>query len=186
MATHGRLIASNWIPEADNRESPREVQAKMDASEILPQPGTAMKNLIISKRTFLRRRRDKEVLCARSVKKAEGQGCSTRAHHHLAFPSAEDVTGQPASDHHPELCYRDANRGGRLPGKQQKPAGCNELTGFGCMWDWGGGDLLFHAIAHAVPLALRSLTTVFGMGTGVASSLESPPQRGMLIRIGVF
>ena len=46
------------------------------------------------------------------------------------------------------------------------------------MWDWGGGDLLFHAIAHAVPSALRSLTTVFGMGTGVASSLESPPQKG--------
>jgi len=35
----------------------------------------------------------------------------------------------------------------------------------------GGGDLLSHAIARAVPSALRSLTTVFGMGTGVTSSL---------------
>jgi hypothetical protein len=42
---------------------------------------------------------------------------------------------------------------------------------------WGGGDLLSHAITHAVPSALRSLTTVFGMGTGVTSSLEPPPQR---------
>ncbi len=30
--------------------------------------------------------------------------------------------------------------------------------------------------AHAVPSAQRSLTTVFGMGTGVASSPLPPPQ----------
>ena len=41
----------------------------------------------------------------------------------------------------------------------------------------GGGALLSHAVAHAVPSAQRSLTTVFGMGTGVASSLEPPPLR---------
>ena len=34
-----------------------------------------------------------------------------------------------------------------------------------------GGDLLFHTVAHAVPSAQTSLTTVFGMGTGVASLL---------------
>jgi hypothetical protein len=33
-----------------------------------------------------------------------------------------------------------------------------------------GGDLLSHAVAHAVPSALEGLTSVFGMGTGV-----SPP-----------
>jgi hypothetical protein len=43
--------------------------------------------------------------------------------------------------------------------------------------EWSGGDLLCHAVAHAVPSALRSLTTVFGMGTGVSSSQLPPPQR---------
>ena len=33
-----------------------------------------------------------------------------------------------------------------------------------------GDDLLSHAVAHIVPSTLRSLTAVFGMGTGVASS----------------
>jgi hypothetical protein len=37
-----------------------------------------------------------------------------------------------------------------------------------------GGDLLSHAVSHAVPSAQRSLTAVFGMGTGVASSLLPP------------
>ena len=31
-----------------------------------------------------------------------------------------------------------------------------------------GGDVLSHRIAPAVPSALRGLTTVFGMGTGVS------------------
>jgi hypothetical protein len=43
--------------------------------------------------------------------------------------------------------------------------------------DWVGGDLLCHAVTRAVPSALRSLTTVFGMGTGVASSLKPPAQK---------
>ncbi len=34
-----------------------------------------------------------------------------------------------------------------------------------------GGDLLSHTVARAVPSALKSLTSVFGMGTGGASSL---------------
>ena len=34
-----------------------------------------------------------------------------------------------------------------------------------------GGVLLSHTVAHAVPSALKSLTAVFGMGTGVTSSL---------------
>jgi non-ribosomal peptide synthetase component E (peptide arylation enzyme) len=34
-----------------------------------------------------------------------------------------------------------------------------------------GGDLLSHTGPRAVPSALKSLTSVFGMGTGVASSL---------------
>ena len=38
-----------------------------------------------------------------------------------------------------------------------------------------GGVLLSHAVSHAVPSALKSLTSVFGMGTGV-TSLPSPPK----------
>ena len=37
-----------------------------------------------------------------------------------------------------------------------------------------GGDLLSHKVAPAVPSALRSLTAVFGMGTGVTFSLLPP------------
>ena len=37
-----------------------------------------------------------------------------------------------------------------------------------------GGFLLSHAVAHAVPSAQRSLTSVFGMGTGITSSLLPP------------
>ena len=39
-----------------------------------------------------------------------------------------------------------------------------------------GGVLLSHTAAHAVPSALKSLTSVFGMGTGVTSS-PSPPKK---------
>jgi hypothetical protein len=38
-----------------------------------------------------------------------------------------------------------------------------------------GGVLLSHVVSHAVPSALKSLTSVFGMGTGVSSS-PSPPK----------
>ena len=37
-----------------------------------------------------------------------------------------------------------------------------------------GGDLLSHQVALAVPSAQKSLTAVFGMGTGVTSSLLPP------------
>ena len=37
-----------------------------------------------------------------------------------------------------------------------------------------GNVLLSHTVARAVPSALRGLTAVFGMGTGVALSLRSP------------
>ena len=40
-----------------------------------------------------------------------------------------------------------------------------------------GGVLLSHAVPHAVPSALKSLTAVFGMGTGVSSS-PLPPKTG--------
>ena len=34
-----------------------------------------------------------------------------------------------------------------------------------------GGDLLSHTVTRAVPSAQKSLTSVFGKGTGVTSSL---------------
>ena len=37
-----------------------------------------------------------------------------------------------------------------------------------------GDDLVSHAVARAVPSALRGLTSVFGMGTGVTLSARSP------------
>ena len=37
-----------------------------------------------------------------------------------------------------------------------------------------GGDLLSHTVTHAVPSALRGLTSVFGMGTGVTPSAKPP------------
>ena len=37
-----------------------------------------------------------------------------------------------------------------------------------------GSDLLSHRVAPAVPSALESLTSVFGMGTGVTSPLKPP------------
>ena len=43
-----------------------------------------------------------------------------------------------------------------------------------------GGVLLSHIVSHAVPSALKILTSVFGMGTGVASSL-SPPKNFKLV-----
>ncbi len=45
---------------------------------------------------------------------------------------------------------------------------------FGAFLYKNGDDLLSHTVTHAVPSALKSLTSVFGMGTGGASSLWSP------------
>jgi hypothetical protein len=42
-----------------------------------------------------------------------------------------------------------------------------------------GGDLLSHTVTHAVPSALKSLTSVFGMGTG-------DPLRYGHRKIGIF
>ena len=41
-------------------------------------------------------------------------------------------------------------------------------------FDLSGGDLLSQAVTHQVSSALKGLTTVFGMGTGVAPSLLPP------------
>jgi hypothetical protein len=43
-----------------------------------------------------------------------------------------------------------------------------------------GDDLLSHTVTRAVPSALKSLTSVFGMGTGGSSSLLSPKIRNQM------
>ena len=53
-----------------------------------------------------------------------------------------------------------------IPVKSEKPADCS--AGFSY---YPGDVLLSHAVAHAVSSAMRSLTAVFGMGTGGASAL---------------
>ena len=45
-----------------------------------------------------------------------------------------------------------------------------EKTRWGVFEIIPGGDLLSHTAARAVPSALRGLTSVFGMGTGVTPS----------------
>src|SRR5215467_11741949 len=40
--------------------------------------------------------------------------------------------------------------------------------------NYPGSDLLSHAVAHAVPSAQEGLTSVFGMGTGVAPPATPP------------
>ena len=37
-----------------------------------------------------------------------------------------------------------------------------------------GDDLLSHALSRAVQSALRGLTSVFGMGTGISPAVKSP------------
>ena len=47
-----------------------------------------------------------------------------------------------------------------------------------------GSDLLSHTVTSAVPSALEGLTTVFGMGTGVAPP-ASPPGILMMSKVKV-
>jgi hypothetical protein len=44
-----------------------------------------------------------------------------------------------------------------------------------------GNDLLSHPAAQAVPSARAGLTSVFGMGTGVAPPLQSPGFKSVVI-----
>ena len=48
--------------------------------------------------------------------------------------------------------------------------------GLGAPFDlnYPGNDLLSHAVTSAVPSALEGLTSVFGMGTGVAPPAKPP------------
>ena len=57
-------------------------------------------------------------------------------------------------------------------------------SAFGLFEKIFGGVLLSHTASHAVPSALKSLTSVFGMVTGVSSS-PSPPKNRFTIQIKV-
>ena len=62
---------------------------------------------------------------------------------------------------------------GRSPKKPDAVMGLRHRA-FGKIF---GGVLLSHTVSRAVPSALKSLTSVFGMGTGVTSSLSPPKKR---------
>src|SRR5262245_12857946 len=55
--------------------------------------------------------------------------------------------------------------------KARRPGACPERR---AMMNYPGDDLLFHTVTRAVPSAQEGLTSVFGMGTGVAPPLRSP------------
>jgi len=64
---------------------------------------------------------------------------------------------------------------GHLDGTSRQPGGeTTALPKEGLSKSIPGDDLLSHTLARAVPSALRGLTAVFGMGTGVSPSPESP------------
>jgi hypothetical protein len=52
----------------------------------------------------------------------------------------------------------------------------------GAFEKYSGNDLLSHSLTAAVPSAQWSLTSVFGMGTGVTSTLWSPETANMMER----
>ena len=73
------------------------------------------------------------------------------------------------------MAYRELlGKAGR--GQNQKPRWAFAAhRGFGVFNP--GNDLVSHKVALAVPSALRGLTSVFGMGTGVTLSVRSPENR---------
>ena len=60
------------------------------------------------------------------------------------------------------------------PGLGQKKSPQPQVEDAGISKNIPGSDLLSHQVALAVPSALRGLTSVFGMGTGVSPSLWPP------------
>ena len=62
--------------------------------------------------------------------------------------------------------YGEATRGGTAVRAKQKNASSKAEAFF----VHAGDDLLSHMVPHAVPSALKGLTAVFGMGTGVSPS----------------
>ena len=59
--------------------------------------------------------------------------------------------------------------GFHLAEKRKRPASLRSLA-----FIYAGNDLLSHAVSRTVPSALRGLTSVFGMGTGVSPAVISP------------
>src|SRR5438067_2340371 len=57
----------------------------------------------------------------------------------------------------------------------------SSFTLSGLVFNNPGGFLLSHAVARAVPSAPRGLTSVFGMGTGVALSTEPPENFSQMV-----
>src|SRR5688572_21546434 len=65
-------------------------------------------------------------------------------------------------------------------GRRQKRKSARFREGNRALFEEEAGDVvLSHRASPAVPSALRGLTTVFGMGTGVALSLNHQPMLGL-------
>ena len=78
------------------------------------------------------------------------------------------------SDYESESQVAGENPGKKIPPTRKRIGGIKKRI---------GSDLLSHTVAHAVPSALKSLTSVFGMGTGVTSSLLPPKNRELNISL---
>src|SRR4051794_39456816 len=65
--------------------------------------------------------------------------------------------------------------------RRKKPARAYHSRGLSIKFN-PGDFLLSHAATRAVPSAPRGLTSVFGMGTGVTLSTQSPENRGAEVR----
>ncbi len=70
-----------------------------------------------------------------------------------------------------------ARRGALHGGCPQTRTGPDPQEGPGPVEKAAGSDVLSHSVSGAVPSALRGLTTVFGMGTGVSPALEPPARQ---------
>ena len=70
-----------------------------------------------------------------------------------------------------EVLFSGDPRGNRTPDTAVKGRCLNRLTNGPYS---SGNSLLSRAVSHQVSSTLKTLTSVFGMGTGVSSSLSSP------------
>src|SRR5437899_3483350 len=81
--------------------------------------------------------------------------------------------------------FRPRRSQGRYARQNKKAPSAGKRRSLFCVYP--GGDLRSHTVARAVSSALRGLTSVFGMGTGVTLAVLPPetfcpPRRSGLLR----
>jgi hypothetical protein len=103
--------------------------------------------------------------------------CEPRTQFRVAariIATGDERGGGLLSGHHYILCLPHSNG---YPLKKNHPR--SGMCSGGDVLERIGGDLLSHPVARAVPSALRGLTAVFGMGTGVSPS-PWPPKKSTI------